>query len=177
MQAYSARKTLSVRVEMIRQIRRRRTAVAFGIVIALPVVVMLAVQFGPSASGRGGLADGDFDVFGLMGLAIGTSLPLLAIFERAKVKTVLAGTLSLSRSKIQRHHVVGGAIFGIGWAVSGTCPAPALVMLASGAGLAAVTIAGLFVGLGLRDAQTSRATGGSITQGDGEHRASVGVGS
>ncbi len=66
MQAYSARKTLSVRVEMIRQIRRRRTAVAFGIVIALPVVVMLAVQFGPSASGRGGLADGDFDVFGLM---------------------------------------------------------------------------------------------------------------
>ena len=118
----------------------------------------------------------EFDVFGLMGLAIGTSLPLLAIMERAKVKTVLAGTLSLSRSKVQRHHVVGGAIFGIGWAVSGTCPAPALVMLASGAGLAAVTIAGLFVGLGLRDAQTSRATGGLVTQGDGEHRTTVGVG-
>jgi uncharacterized membrane protein YedE/YeeE len=118
----------------------------------------------------------EFDVFGLMGLAIGTSLPLLAIFERAKVKTVLAGTLSLSRSKVQKHHVVGGAIFGIGWAVSGTCPAPALVMLASGAGLAAVTIAGLFVGLGLRDAQTSRATGSSATQGDGEHRTTVGVG-
>ena len=118
----------------------------------------------------------EFDVFGLMGLAIGVSLPLLAYFERAKVKTVLAGTLSLSRSKIQKHHVVGGAIFGIGWAVSGTCPAPALVMLASGAGLAIVTIAGLFVGLGLRDAQTNRATGGSITQGDGEHRASVGIG-
>lgn len=66
MQDYSARQTLSVRVEMIRQIRRRRTAVAFGIVIALPLVVMLAVQFGPSSSGRGGLADGDFDVFGLM---------------------------------------------------------------------------------------------------------------
>lgn len=117
----------------------------------------------------------EFDVFGLMGLAIGTSLPLLAILERAKVKTVLAGALSLSRSKVQKHHVVGGAIFGIGWAVSGTCPAPALVMLASGAGLAAVTIAGLFIGLGLRDAQTSRTSGGSITQGDGEHRASVGA--
>ena len=118
----------------------------------------------------------EFDVFGLMGLAICTSLPLLAIFERAKVKTVLAGTLSLSRSKVQKHHVVGGAIFGIGWAVSGTCPAPALVMLASGAGLAAVTIVGLFVGLAIRDAQTSRATGGTVTQGDGEHRVSVGVG-
>jgi ABC-2 type transport system permease protein len=62
---YSARQTLSVRVEMIRQVRRRRTAVAFAIVIALPLIVMLAVKFGPS-SGGGGLADGDFDVFGLM---------------------------------------------------------------------------------------------------------------
>jgi ABC-2 type transport system permease protein len=60
-----ARQTLSVRVEMIRQVRRRRTAVAFAIVIALPLIVMLAVKFGPS-SGGGGLADGDFDVFGLM---------------------------------------------------------------------------------------------------------------
>ena len=65
MDGYSAHRTLSVRVEMIRQVRRRRTAVAFGLVIALPIVVALAVIFGPSASG-GGLADGDFDVFGLM---------------------------------------------------------------------------------------------------------------
>jgi ABC-2 type transport system permease protein len=65
MEGYSARRTLGVRVEMIRQVRRRRTAVAFALVIALPVVVVLAVQFGPS-SGAGGLADGDFDVFGLM---------------------------------------------------------------------------------------------------------------
>ena len=65
MDGYSARRTLSIRVEMIRQVRRRRTAVAFGIVIALPIIVALAVVFGPSAGG-GGLADGDFDVFGLM---------------------------------------------------------------------------------------------------------------
>ncbi len=65
MEGYSAHRTLSVRVEMIRQVRRRRTALAFGIVIALPLVVVLAVLFGPS-SGGGGLADGDFDVFGLM---------------------------------------------------------------------------------------------------------------
>jgi ABC-2 type transport system permease protein len=65
MKGYSAQHTLSIRVELIRQLRRRRTAVAFGLVIALPVVVSLAVLFGPS-SGGGGLADGDFDVFGLL---------------------------------------------------------------------------------------------------------------
>lgn len=63
---YAAQRTLGVRVELIRQIRRRRTAVAFAIVIALPIVVVLAVKFGPSAESGGGLADGDFDVFGLM---------------------------------------------------------------------------------------------------------------
>lgn len=65
MKGYSAQQTLSIRVELIRQLRRRRTAVAFGLVIALPIVVSLAVLFGPS-SGGGGLADGDFDVFGLL---------------------------------------------------------------------------------------------------------------
>jgi uncharacterized membrane protein YedE/YeeE len=114
-------------------------------------------------------------VFFLMGSAIAVSLPLLWIFEKRRVKTALAGTLSLSRSKPQRHHIVGGALFGIGWAVSGTCPAPALVMLASGAGLAVVTIAGLFIGLGLRDAQTARGNTAGPTQGDGEHRTVVGA--
>ncbi len=66
MNGYSARRTLSIRVEMIRQVRRRRTAVALAIVIALPLLVALAVLFGPSSDGGGGLADGDFDVFGLM---------------------------------------------------------------------------------------------------------------
>jgi uncharacterized membrane protein YedE/YeeE len=65
--------------------------------------------------------------------------------------------------------VVGGALFGIGWAVSGTCPAPALVMLASGAGLAIVTIVGLFVGLNLRDAQVRRGNTVAAAS-DGEHR-------
>jgi uncharacterized membrane protein YedE/YeeE len=111
----------------------------------------------------------EFDVFLLMGGAIGVSLPLLWLLERRGTTTVLGGRLSLSQSKVKKENVVGGALFGIGWAVSGTCPAPALVMLASGAGLAAVTIVGLFVGLGLRDMQTTRSTGAAVV-GDGEHR-------
>lgn len=111
----------------------------------------------------------EFDVFLLMGAAIGTSLPLLWLLERSGTRTALAGQLALSRSKPQRHHVVGGALFGIGWAVSGTCPAPALVMFVSGAGLAIVTIIGLFAGLNLRDAQVRRSQT-QHTAGDGEHR-------
>ena len=111
----------------------------------------------------------EIDVFLLMGGAIGTSLPLLWWLERRRANTLIGGPLLLSRSKPRREHVVGGALFGVGWAVSGTCPAPALVMLVSGAGLAAVTITGLFVGLNLRDAHVRR-NAGVATAADGEHR-------
>ena len=108
-----------------------------------------------------------FYVFGLMGLAIGISLPLLWILERRGVETVYGGRLSLSRSRIERHHIVGGALFGTGWAIAGTCPAPALAMLASGAALGAVAVVGLFIGLWLRDRQLE-ARLGAVVEGDGE---------
>ena len=107
----------------------------------------------------------ELDVYFLMASAIGTSMPLLWILERRRVRSLYAGVLALSRSRPQRHHVVGGALFGAGWAVAGTCPAPALVMVSSGAGLGLVATAGLFVGMILRGRQAA-----TTLAGDGEHR-------
>lgn len=107
----------------------------------------------------------ELDVFWLMGSAIGTALPLLWWLERRGTHTVLAGRLRLTRTRPQRKHIVGGALFGLGWALSGTCPAPAIVLVSSGAGLGLVSIAGIFTGLRLRD----RVAAGAAL-GDGEHR-------
>jgi ABC-2 type transport system permease protein len=66
---YSRQDTLGIRVELIRQIKRRRTLVAFLLVIALPLIVVAAVKFGPSSDdgsgGQGRFGDGDFDLVGL----------------------------------------------------------------------------------------------------------------
>jgi ABC-2 type transport system permease protein len=51
---YERRDTLGIRVELIRQVKRRRTLVAFLLVIALPLIVVAAVKFGPSSEGGGG---------------------------------------------------------------------------------------------------------------------------
>ena len=64
------------------------------------------------------------DVYLLMASAILVSAPLLWILERRRVTTALGGQVSLSRSRPERHHVKGGALFGLGWAIAGTCPAP-----------------------------------------------------
>ncbi len=115
----------------------------------------------------------EIDVYLLMASAIGVSAPLLWLLERRGTITPLGGRLRLSRSRPQRHHLVGGALFGVGWAIAGTCPAPALVMVSSGAVLGLVAIAGLFIGMYLRERQVRTTT--SVI-GDGEHRVSVAAG-
>lgn len=110
----------------------------------------------------------EFDVFWFMGSAIAVSLPGLWLLERLGLRTPLGGKLRLSRSKPEGHHLKGGALFGVGWAVAGTCPAPALVMVSSGALLGLIAIPGIFLGLHLRErGQTEDAH-----VGDGEHRES-----
>jgi len=108
----------------------------------------------------------EFDVFWFMGSAIVVSAPLLWLLERRRLVTPLGGTLSLSRSKPEPHHLRGGALFGIGWAIAGTCPAPALVMISSGALLGLVALPGIFLGLRLHERQSQRPD----HAGDGEHR-------
>lgn len=107
----------------------------------------------------------EFRVYLFMASAIAVSAPLLWWLEHRKTNTPFGGQLRLSQSKPQKHHVQGGALFGIGWAIAGTCPAPALVMVSSGAWLGLVAMAGIFLGLQLREMQTA-----SDHVGDGEHR-------
>jgi len=111
----------------------------------------------------------EFDVFWFMASAITVSAPLLWLLEQRGMRTPFGGELSLSRSRPEKHHLQGGALFGVGWAIAGTCPAPALVMVSSGALLGLVAIPGIFLGLWLRERQQH----GAISVGDGEHRETI----
>ena len=46
--SYQASKTLPFSVELYRQLKRKRTAFAYGFVLSLPILVAIAVKFGPS---------------------------------------------------------------------------------------------------------------------------------
>jgi len=64
---YQANKTLPYRVEMYRQIKRKRTLFAYLFIISLPVIVALAVKFGTSgqSSGPTRFGSGTSDLIGL----------------------------------------------------------------------------------------------------------------
>lgn len=61
MNGYKAHLTLPYRIELIRQLKRRRTVVAYSLMVALPLIVVAAVKLGPqSGSSSGGGSDSNF---------------------------------------------------------------------------------------------------------------------
>lgn len=67
MTTYSPGQTLPLRVEFERQLRRRRTLIAYLLVVALPLIVCLAVKFGSNSNANSGrrLGGGSADLVGL----------------------------------------------------------------------------------------------------------------
>jgi uncharacterized membrane protein YedE/YeeE len=79
-------------------------------------------------------------------MAVGT-VGVRALYRR-RAKALLTGEeLTVERSRPQRRHVVGAAIFGLGWAVADTCPAPVAAQLTQGVWWSVFTIAGVLVGV------------------------------
>lgn len=94
--------------------------------------------------------------FLVMGSAVLTAAPLLWLLERRHWQTVLGGELTLRRWAPERKHVLGGIIFGAGWAITGACPGTISGMLAVGNLLGLLPLAGVLAGITLRDMISER---------------------
>jgi uncharacterized membrane protein YedE/YeeE len=88
-------------------------------------------------------------IFLMMGSAMAVAFVGLAILRRVG-RTRYAGRLALPRQRIERRHVYGGAIFGLGFGVGATCPGITVAMTATGGLYGLVVLVGLLAGLHLR---------------------------
>jgi hypothetical protein len=103
----------------------------------------------------------NLEPFLIMGSAMATALPILWILERRSWHAPLGGRMTLRRANVHRGQVVGSAIFGAGWAITGACPGTASTALGAGSLMGIVLILGILTGIGLRDvsARISTSTG------------------
>ena len=46
----------------------------------------------------------------------------------------------------QKHHILGGTIFGLGWGLAGACPGPLFALIGSGLPIIGVALLGALVG-------------------------------
>ncbi|MFC4534984.1 ABC transporter permease [Sphaerisporangium dianthi] len=67
--AYAPGRTLPLRVEIVRQLKRRRTAVMFGLLLALPWVLVVAFSLGPAPAQQNSLRLSDLATQGGLNFA------------------------------------------------------------------------------------------------------------
>jgi uncharacterized membrane protein YedE/YeeE len=92
------------------------------------------------------------DVFLLMGSAMMVGAAGLHLLRATGVRT-------WTRTSPTRDHVIGSAIFGLGWGLANTCPAPIAAQLGAGRFAALFLAGGLLAGVALRGWQQTRALG------------------
>ncbi|KRT17865.1 transporter [Pedobacter ginsenosidimutans] len=74
-----------------------------------------------------------FHMFGLMGTALFTGIFLVNYIKRKHSKDVFGNTIKLTpKDKGVKRYLIGGIIFGSGWALIGACPGPMFVLAGAG---------------------------------------------
>ncbi|WP_416442136.1 DUF6691 family protein [Leeuwenhoekiella sp. A16] len=93
---------------------------------------------------------GSFHMYGIMGSALIIGVLGVQIIKRFKIKAIGGHEMSLKPKKMGfSRYMLGGIIFGLGWALAGACPGPMYVL--TGAGYISImivvvaAIAGTFV--------------------------------
>ncbi len=99
------------------------------------------------------------DVFFLMGSAMAVAAIGAHGLKRARARALVDGSaITWSAKRPTAAHVGGAALFGVGWAVSLTCPGPLAAQLGGGNTAAIATAVGVVSGVVLVERWTARAS-------------------
>jgi uncharacterized protein len=91
------------------------------------------------------------DMFLLMGSAIVVAAVGIRVLRRAGLRALTTGEpIAWSVQQPERRHVLGSAMFGVGWSLACTCPGPMAAMIGEGHLQGLWVASGLLVGVALQ---------------------------
>ena len=99
----------------------------------------------------------DLHLVGVIGVAIATSALGFVLLRRAGGRARNGAPLALQKKPGQRGLVVGGLLFGVGWALAGTCPGTSLAQIGEGRLAGLFTFAGILLGAWLQQRTPKKA--------------------
>lgn len=71
-----------------------------------------------------------FHMYGIIGSAVAVSMLFMYLFKKGTIKDYLGNKINIKdKKKGYIRTLVGGTIFGLGWALAGACPAPIFVLI------------------------------------------------
>lgn len=87
-------------------------------------------------------------MYGIIGLAIVVGMVSIQIIKRKNLKDINGESISIppkDASQVKRY-LIGGSVFGIGWALLGACPGPMFALAGSGLTIMIVPIVAAVAG-------------------------------
>jgi uncharacterized protein len=86
-------------------------------------------------------------MYGIIGTAAISGIILIAVIKKFRLKDVDGQEIQFpAKDKRWKKYLIGGAIFGMGWAMTGACPGPVFILLGQGYTVMLMVIAGALSG-------------------------------
>jgi uncharacterized membrane protein YedE/YeeE len=88
-----------------------------------------------------------FHMYGVIGSAVVLGIIWIQLIKRTNMKSVTGEEIHINpKHKSVARYLIGGIIFGLGWAMTGACPGPMFILLGNGFGVVAIVIASALLG-------------------------------
>jgi len=82
----------------------------------------------------------------IIGSAVVVGAITMQIVQRMKLKSIDGEELKIKGKPFHKGFIIGGVMFGFGWAITGACPGPIFARIGAGELPALFTLAGALVG-------------------------------
>jgi uncharacterized membrane protein YedE/YeeE len=88
-----------------------------------------------------------FHMYGIIGTAVITGIILIILSRKTHLKTTQGNDLRVPlKDKGFTRYIIGGSVFGLGWALCGACPGPMYILIGTGAFSIIIVIAAALLG-------------------------------
>lgn len=72
-------------------------------------------------------------MYGIIGTAVILGILIVQLIKRLKIKTFYGEPINFSpKNKSISRYLIGGILFGLGWALAGACPGPMFTLVGAG---------------------------------------------
>ena len=88
-----------------------------------------------------------FHMYGIIGSAVILGVIIVQVIKRTSIKSIDGEQIKFSpKLKSVPRYLIGGTIFGLGWALAGACPGPMFILIGFGYLPILIVIAGALLG-------------------------------
>lgn len=87
-----------------------------------------------------------FHMYGVIGTAVMVGALSVWLIKRTKAKTIHGEAIHIPDKTFNKGQVIGGLLFGLGWAITGACPGPLFAQIGAGYSVVIVTFLSAWAG-------------------------------